>query len=59
MTNYEKIKAMSVEEMVNYISDSLNVCEDCPAYRDETCDGLISRSCEEELAKWLLQEVEE
>ena len=59
MTNYEKIKAMSVEEMANYISDSVSVCEDCPAYRAETCDGLISRSCEEELAKWILQEAKE
>ena len=59
MTNYEKIKAMSVEEMANYISDSVSACEDCPAYRADTCDGMFSRMCEEELAKWLLQEAEE
>ena len=56
MTNYEKIKAMSVQEMANFLCD----CSDCGngrCYGVELCrpTGEPANGC----VKYLLQEAEE
>lgn len=56
MTNYEKIKAMSVEKMAFMLAGCMN-CSFCPA--SEICDNDEYDGCEEHLEKWLLQEAEE
>lgn len=55
MTNYEKIKAMSVEEMANEMRYHIECCA-CPAFRD--CHSIFSERCPKCLEKWLLQEAE-
>ena len=52
MTNYEKIKNMSVEEMAKFLCESFIVCSDCP----------VRDSCvrdHEGFSYWLESEVEE
>lgn len=56
MTNYEKIKAMSVEEMAHGMYKTLT-CECCPT--ETECMGKAVSYCFYELKKWLLQEAEE
>lgn len=58
ITNYDRIKSMSVEEMAEFverITEYLEVCTGCPAYK--TCDTHIK--CGENIKQWLLQEVSE
>ena len=58
MTNYERIKSMSVEEMAEFIekmTEHLEICTRCPAYK--MCDTHIK--CGENIKQWLLQEVSE
>ena len=52
MTNYEKIKAMSVDEMVDFINKT-NACEKCA--HNNCCDG----ECRSGIREWLESEVEE
>jgi hypothetical protein len=58
MTNYEKIKSMSIEEMAYFI-DKLNyingICEHCE-YQYKDCSTI---SCISALEQWLKSEVEE
>lgn len=56
MTNYEKIKAMSVEEMVEGIRKTAKGCGNCPAR--EYC-VLDFKTCEKTVQEWLESEVEE
>ena len=59
MTNYEKIKAMSVDEMAKFLNNAtldLEHCSCCPAY--DIC-WEISASCETVFEKWLESEVQE
>jgi len=57
VTNYEKIKAMSVEEMAKGILDHIN-CIKCPA--DDECEKeIVGKSCIDTMKEWLLQEAEE
>ena len=56
MTNYEKIKDMSVEEMARFLCNIAD-CYNCPMkkkYRNQT---LID--CLDGIAEWLLKEAEE
>ena len=56
MTNYEKIKSMSVDEIANTIYESgWAVCELCEC-RTARCNG---KECLEAHKKWLESEVEE
>ena len=56
MTNYEKIKAMSVEEMAKVLSGL--ECVVCPA--SEECEKEeVGKTCDELLKEYLLQEAEE
>lgn len=55
MTNYERIKSMSVEELADfleYISRTAD-CSCCPAYN--FCE--LNIDCDELIKQWLLQEV--
>ena len=56
MTNYEKIKAMSVEEMARFLCDIAD-CYQCPMKKK--CRNQTLIDCLDGLAKWLLQEAEE
>ena len=61
MTNYERIKNMSVEEMADYIFDLGNEIEYCYghcAYQDEDRCPMGS-GCIGGVIKWLESEVEE
>lgn len=63
MTNYERIKNMSIEQLANCISKFAQ-CDNCLA--EEFCnkinncdiDNLVIMSCEQRLKKWLESEVE-
>lgn len=57
MTNYEKIKAMSVERMAMFLFRALPNCNNCPA--EELCRENLGELCSTLLEKWLLQEAEE
>ena len=55
MTNYEKIKNMTIEEMANFLDKitercASNECEDCPL-----CEGIFC--CTSEIGYWLNSEV--
>ena len=67
MTNFEKIKAMSIEEMAKAISQSYSDCSECPilktckvGYRhfDDPAPELWGE-CEMEAINWLESEAEE
>ena len=53
MTNFEKIKSMSVKEMAEFIFDNYR-CRKC-ACANNNCDG----KCKLGIAKWLKKEVSE
>lgn len=64
MTNADKIRAMSDEELVGWLDDGGWNCNDCPEaerlsdnplLRDEVCDGACKRHCLE----WLRQPVKD
>lgn len=57
MTNYEKMKAMTVEEMAHKMANQCYGCGRCPAIK--CCDINDTLSCEETYEKWLESEVEE
>jgi hypothetical protein len=52
MNNFQKIKQMTVDEMVLF----LNSCEHCTLW-GTGCD--CENDCEKGITEWLLQEVEE
>lgn len=57
MTNYDRIKSMSAEEMAEFmerVTEHLETCTCCPAYK--MCDAHIK--CGENIKQWLLQEVD-
>lgn len=56
MTNFEKIKDMSVEELAEILNESF-ACDRCP--NAEFCDCTIGESCTDTWIKWLESEVEE
>ena len=57
MTTYEKIKAMSVEEMAEQISNIGECWNNCPARH--ICDDCRDMCCIDVVTKWLKSEVEE
>ena len=62
MTNYEKIKTMSVEEMAAYIFDLGNGREYCYGHcdyqYDDDCPNDGGKGCMRGVIKWLESEVE-
>jgi hypothetical protein len=58
MTNADRIREMSDEELAEWINDTGVICNLC-AYQKE-CDAHCSReTCIEGIAKWLQQPAEE
>lgn len=57
MTNYEKIKAMSVEEVADFLNGIKSSCCECPAI--ETCEANPYDLCGIVISKWLESEAEE
>jgi len=59
MTNFEKIKEMSVEEIAEQIINATNLsdCNMCPAAT--VCENCRDKSCLEILKEWLESEAEE
>ena len=58
MTNYEKIKNMSAEEMAIFINDTVP-CQVC-AFENESCVfEYMWRRCYEGIKKWLESEGED
>lgn len=55
MTNYEKIKAMSVEEMAEFLDTYIDDCEYC--FAKKVCGA--EPSCFVTITKWLESEAEE
>ncbi len=56
MTNYEKIKTMSVEEMAEGLHDITTDCDVCPVVGYCIVDH---KTCKETMQEWLESEVEE
>lgn len=63
MTNYEKIKNMSIEEMTvffdNICNSILSDCSLCPAYNLCRTGDNWSNECIKNINSWLESEVEE
>ena len=56
MTNYEKLKSMSIEEMARELCQKLGICDGCPSqWRCYDEGGLFLGICVKE---WLESEVE-
>lgn len=58
MTNEQKIKAMSTEELAKGIEHLVGFCIDCPAFM-ACCDTIKNKKCSEHLIGWLKEEAEE
>ena len=56
MTNYEKIKAMSVEEMADFMLQRFD-CAACP--KGVECTDFCGAGCKKLLTEYLLQEADE
>ena len=57
MTNYERIKNMSAEDMAKAMNDNVLDCDFCPAF--DVCDrGSTGRSCEGNILDWLNEEAD-
>lgn len=58
LTNYERIKNMSVDEMAGEITSKIDDCPDCICYSQ--CDGYENNNtCISKIKQWLESEVEE
>lgn len=57
MNNYEKIKNMSTDEMVEFIDSFIPNCIDfiCPVW--DYCEEINSANCKNTLKQWLESEV--
>ena len=50
MTNYEKIKSLSIEQMAKILcKQDLNILEECPNF---DCDTCMKKWLKEEAEKW-------
>ena len=56
-TNYERIKNMTVDEMAEFLTDSI-VCEECPAYDFCDTEDATYENCPKFFKKWLESESE-
>lgn len=58
MTNEERIKNMSTEELARGIKCLISGCIDCPAF--VTCvNTMEDKKCLEKMKRWLKEEAEE
>ena len=55
MTNYEKIKAMSIEEMVEFIADNYRPCPTCTYANTMDCGR---EPCHDGIVNWLQKEAD-
>lgn len=55
MTNFDRIKAMSVEKLAEELAKD-SACEFCKMRDEQTCDKI---TCEQGIIQWLESEVEE
>ncbi len=57
MTNYEKIKSMSIEEFTEFIAECMSRCNNCSAFicLDGDCD---CRGCKKDIKEWLEKEAD-
>ena len=58
MTNYEKIKDMSVEQMAEFLAFDVD-CMGCPHFDDETSENCKLCFKKEQMKKFLKSEAEE
>lgn len=56
MTNYEKIKAMDIAQMAEFIDDMVSGCDYCPAYTDCLSDPDRPQRCSADIREWLKEE---
>lgn len=57
MTNYEKIKAMGIEELAEWLALEIGgECYSCPAI--SYCQMSIENSCQDKISGWLKNERE-
>ena len=56
MTNYERIKAMSVEEMAEFLDDAIDKECFCCVYKHKNCYNI---DCKTGYTEWLESEVTE
>ena len=56
MTNYEKNKNMSVEEMAEFLCDNFD-CDICPAFDSDYCCSIDLKVCSNAMKKHLENEV--
>ena len=59
MTNYERIKAMSVDEMAGFLSNKMD-CFNCLAFESHLCNGphsITKEKCVFYQKQWLESEV--
>ena len=59
-TNYERIKAMSVDEMAMFLSDKMYCCN-CSAFESHLCNGphsITQEKCIFYQKQWLKSEVQ-
>lgn len=65
MTNEEKIKAMSTEELARFLDKYISLCDECPAHQicqDEKVTPILVEgefSCAKRIKMWLKQEAKE
>lgn len=59
MTNYDRIKQMSIEEMANFINNDCNGVCGCCVFRANTRCYEDEDKCKLGIKEWLEQEVEE
>lgn len=59
MNNFEKIKAMDIDEMAEFIDSFIPNCIDfrCPVW--DYCEEICSPNCKRTFKQWLESEVEE
>lgn len=58
MTNYERIKAMSIDEMADFIIKETNHCDFCSRKNSPTCVD-VEGGCKKYIKKYLESEAEE
>ena len=59
MTNFEKIKNMSLEELAHTMNDVITNCYKCPIRKFCYMDDSRPTNCTGEWKKWFENEVEE
>ena len=63
MTNEDKIKSMSTEELARFLNKYISLCDECPAAgfcnQYSLLDYLDGTGCTARIKVWLMQEAKE